>query len=56
VIAAVIVLYIVDVSWLSVIVILLLLVAYQIGVSYLLSLSGQDGQQPEDLQVQPDQR
>jgi hypothetical protein len=56
VIAAVIVLYLVELSWLSVIVILLLLVAYQLGVSYLLSLPGQDRQEPEDLQVQPDQR
>lgn len=48
VLAAVVVLYLVELSWLSVIVTLLLLGAYQLGLSYLLSLPGQDWQQPED--------
>jgi ABC-type multidrug transport system fused ATPase/permease subunit len=56
VIAAVVLLFLVELSWFSVIVVLLLLAAYQLGVSYLLSLPGQDRQEPEDLQVQPDQR
>jgi hypothetical protein len=55
-IAALVVLYIVGLSWLSLIVIVVLLVAYQVGVSYLLSLPGQERQQAEDLEVQPDQR
>jgi Fe-S cluster biogenesis protein NfuA len=54
VVAALVVLYLVDLSWLSVLVILVLLVAYQLAVSALLSLPSQEGEQPEDLQVQPD--
>jgi hypothetical protein len=53
VIAAVVVLYFVELSWLSVIVTLLLLGAYELGLSYLLSLPGQGQQQPEDLEVRP---
>jgi hypothetical protein len=54
VVAAVIVLYLVGVTWISVLVIVVLLVAYQLAVSSLLSLSSEEGEQPEDLQVQPD--
>jgi hypothetical protein len=56
VVAALVVLYLVDLSWLSVLVILVLLVAYQLAVSALLSLPSQESEQAEDLQVQPDQR
>jgi hypothetical protein len=48
------VLYLVELSWLSAIIVLVLLVAYELGVSSLLSLPSQEGEQPEDLQVQPD--